>query len=372
VNITSESSANQSSTITTIPFHFPQNSLSEHELMLIQSELTASYTELKKIFRFYATNETASGYSMDKNDTILFLTDCKLINNGKMKFSTYEDIFSQCTEKLPNNRTNWNEMESLKSQLLPSGDDKSEENKSSELTANRFVSFILSIASLRYSQAALISDRLAMLLRHYVLKNARKLDSETFHLRIRNGEMSDIFRQYRKRLRRIFLHLANQSNSSFSNHINSSSPSPVLGPQPTNSSSSSSQSTATNPAVNLASPLTISITLASFIGFLRASKLVDTEMISLSTFTSLCRQVCYGEYCVSPSYLFLNTTTPSTSSGSSATPANLPVFRDIRLEFVHFTEALTALAVFRYPDPYTPMHRRVENFLSRDLNVILK
>ena len=53
-------------------------------------------------------------------------------------------------------------------------------------------------------------------------------------------------------------------------------------------------------------------------------------------------------------------------------PGIIGQVEELRMEYGEFVELLVAIACYRYPDPYTPLSVRVDNFLAREMHVIFK
>ena len=173
--------------------------VTDEEVGLVQVELTASYPDLRKIFRYYASNECEMGSSMNWKDVSALLNDAKL--TGKTQpiaiKGGYESIYHQSTSPVDVHR--------------PPPDDT---DPGMEVTASGFIDLLLRIAYHKYRGEGVggpgggapisMGEKLSMLLRHYIVKNCRKLDSDSFRVRYANVDFLDMLRKHKKKMKRVF------------------------------------------------------------------------------------------------------------------------------------------------------------------------
>ena len=381
--------------------HFADIGMTDEDKEGLQLELTAQFSELRKVFRYYSSNEWEHGSSLSLKDVMQLCTDCKLTAGTITTKSTastaatstsaaqlalkggYEAIFNQCAVPVDNHRgtstatTNASSTSAATSNVDSaavggSGDTLDE---TMEITPAAFVELLVRIAYNKYkstdssssaSTAATnagpsvsLAEKLSMLLRHYVLKNARKLDSEGFRVRYGNGEFSDMLRRHKKKVKKLFEVCAQKtylkdnnlpstnaatSNSTAATASNSAAGGGGEGSVADELSELAAQST---------SSLSVAVEVSQLLHILRGVKIVGGEggmtLDEFYTCVSHCRK-----------------------SDFITAPGIIGPLEELRMEYGEFVELLIAIACYRYPDPYTPLVQRVDNFLGRELNIVFK
>ena len=366
--------------------HFADIGMTEEDKEGLQLELTAQFSELRKVFRYYSSNEWEHGSSLSLKDVMQLCTDCKLTAGTITTKSTastaasstsaaqlalkggYEAIFNQCAVPVENHRgTNTSNQPTTDTTTDASTDE------TMEITPAAFIELLIRIAYNKYKTAdsggglagvagggggAVVSfgEKLSMLLRHYVLKNARKLDSEGFRVRYGNGEFSEMLRRHKKKVKKVF-EVCAQKTYLKDNNL------PTNTTTTTSSSSASTSSTTTTdnqPADELSelaaqstSSLSVAVEVSQLLHILRGVKIVGGEggltLDEFYTCVSHCRK-----------------------SDFITAPGIIGPLEELRMEYGEFVELLIAIACYRYPDPYTPLVQRVDNFLGRELNIVFK
>ena len=371
--------------------HFTDIGMSDEDKDGLQLELTAQFSELRKVFRYYSSNEWEHGSSLSLKDVMQLCTDCKLTAGSITTKSTaststssssaaqlalkggYEAIFNQCAVPVDNHRgtsTTTSAADTASSNTTSANDTSSSSmDETMEITPAAFVELLIRIAYNKYkstdsnssssssasssstSSGVVVSlaEKLSMLLRHYVLKNARKLDSEGFRVRYGNAEFSEMLRRHKKKVKKVFEVCAQKTYLKDNN-------------LPTNTASAASASGGSDglPAEELSelaaqstSSLSVAVEVSQLLHILRGVKIVGGEggmtLDEFYTCVSHCRK-----------------------SDFITAPGIIGPLEELRMEYGEIVELLIAIACYRYPDPYTPLVQRVDNFLGRELNIVFK
>ena len=377
--------------------HFADIGMTEEDRDGLQLELTAQFSELRKVFRYYSSNEWEHGSSLSLKDVMQLCTDCKLTAGTITTKSTastaaastsaaqlalkggYEAIFNQCALPVDNHRgtstaTPSATTTSTDSSTVGGGSDTLDETM--EITPAAFIELLIRIAYNKYKSTdtsstsssasasaasasagptVSLAEKLSMLLRHYVLKNARKLDSEGFRMRYGNGEFSEMLRRHKKKVKKLFEVCAQKTYLKDNLPTNAS----------TNNAGSASASGGSGGgdglvadelselAAQSTSSLSVAVEVSQLLHILRGVKIVGGEggmtLDEFYTCVSHCRK-----------------------SDFITAPGIIGPLEELRMEYGEFVELLIAIACYRYPDPYTPLVQRVDNFLGRELNIVFK
>ena len=372
--------------------HFVDIGMTEEDKDGLQLELTAQFSELRKVFRYYSSNEWEHGSSLSLKDVMQLCTDCKLTAGTITTKSTastassstsaaqlalkggYEAIFNQCALPVDNHRGTTTSSASTSTDSSTTGSGTEATDETMEITPAAFIELLIRIAYNKYKStdnnssssssattaspnagpAVSLAEKLSMLLRHYVLKNARKLDSEGFRVRYGNGEFSEMLRRHKKKVKKVF-EVCAQKTYLRDNNL----------PTTTATTSTANSSAAAGGgdgsvvdelselAAQSTSSLSVAVEVSQLLHILRGVKIVGGEggmtLDEFYTCVSHCRK-----------------------SDFITAPGIIGPLEELRMEYGEFVELLIAIACYRYPDPYTPLVQRVDNFLGRELNIVFK
>ena len=363
--------------------HFAELGMTEEDREGLQLELTAQFGELRKVFRYYSSNEWEHGSSLSLKDVMQLCTDCKLTAGTITTKSTastaasatssaqlalkggYEALFNQCAVPVDNHRGT-SASAGADSAAAAANTDAADETM--EITPAAFVELLIRIAYTKYKttdpassasapsagSTVSLAEKLSMLLRHYVLKNARKLDSEHFRVRYGNAEFSEMLRRHKKKVKKVFEVCAQKT---LSKDNNNTAPGAAAGAASASAGAGSGEGSAADELSELAaqstSSLSVAVEVSALLHILRGVKIVGGEggmtLDEFHTCVSHCRK-----------------------SDFITAPGIIGALEELRVEYGEFVELLIAIACYRYPDPYTPLVQRVDNFLGRDLNIVFK
>ena len=372
--------------------HFADIGMTDDDRDGLQLELTAQFSELRKVFRYYSSNEWEHGSSLSLKDVMQLCTDCKLTAGTITTKSTtstaasstsaaqlalkggYEAIFNQCAVPVDNHRgTNSATAVSSTTDSSANGSGSEATDETMEITPAAFIELLIRIAYNKYrttdsnssSSASTASaagptvslaEKLSMLLRHYVLKNARKLDSEGFRVRYGNADFSEMLRRHKKKVKKVFEVCAQKT---YARDNSGGLPGGVAAANAAaaGSGSGGSDGSAADELSELAaqstSSLSVAVEVSQLLHILRGVKIVGGDggmtLDEFYTCVSHCRK-----------------------SDFITAPGIIGPLEELRMEYGEFVELLIAVACYRYPDPYTPLVQRVDNFLGRELNIVFK
>lgn len=378
--------------------HFTDIGMTEEDREGLQLELTAQFSELRKVFRYYSSNEWEHGSSLSLKDVMQLCTDCKLTAGTITTKSTastaasstsaaqlalkggYEAIFNQCAVPVDNHRgTSAATTSNAESSATGGGSEATDETM--EITPAAFIELLIRIAYTKYKTAdntssstsssssspststaptVSLAEKLSMLLRHYVLKNARKLDSEGFRVRYGNGEFSEMLRRHKKKVKKVFEVCATKTylkDNNLPTNTSTTAANTASSSSAASAASGGSDGSVADELSELAAQSTSSLSVAVEVGqllhILRGVKIVGGDggmtLDEFYTCVSHCRK-----------------------SDFITAPGIIGPLEELRMEYGEFVELLIAIACYRYPDPYTPLVQRVDNFLGRELNIVFK
>ena len=373
--------------------HFVDIGMTDEDREGLQLELTAQFSELRKVFRYYSSNEWEHGSSLSLKDVMQLCTDCKLTAGAITTKSTastaasstsaaqlalkggYEAIFNQCAVPVDNHRGTSSTTTTTTDTTTSTSTDPAANgaDETMEITPAAFVELLIRIAYNKYNSpsttnptpstasasttaspanppqavAVSLAEKLSMLLRHYVLRNARRLDSEGFRVRYGNGEFSEMLRRHKKKVKKVF-EVCAQKTYLKDNNLPATSSSSLPAP-------SAADGLPAEEAGELAgqSSLAVAVEVSQLLHILRGVKIVGGDggmtLDEFYTCVSHCRK-----------------------SDFITAPGIIGALEELRMEYGEFVELLIAIACYRYPDPYTPLVQRVDNFLGRELNIVFK
>jgi hypothetical protein len=156
------------------------------EAALLSELLSAAFGDLRKIFKNYAQGDSdSSAATLNVAEFGLFVRDCKVWCKI-FPSSQLEPIFKQALAAVGAARS----------------------DAGGEMGPAAFVNALIRTAHGRFPESARLSQRVRLLLQYHVLNYAKRLDTDQFRVELRRQEFVELFRRYKRKLRKLFVFFA--------------------------------------------------------------------------------------------------------------------------------------------------------------------
>jgi len=313
---------------------------------MLQAELANDYQELAAIFRAYSraleagsasttttgSRNSASSFDvptvrkgsasdwsgcllMSSRDYAEWTRDLKIVSRTALKQAAVDEVFRAC--------------------ITPVGSGESGKVQSRlALGPSQFAEALVRLALLRYPGLSCLSDSVALFLRRDVLKRSRKVQPDLLRCRFQSTDYLELLRKHRRKLRKVFLTHASSGGGSAGG-----------------SGSGGSGSTSSGAASSYVDRY--SLEGKDLLQLLRLAKLIGGgEGVSVEDLYTVISNIKRGDYL--------------TYDNSAAEPETA------RLDYGEFCQAMVGVALYKNPDPFTPIWQRVDHFLTRDFMPSIK
>ena len=325
------------------------------EIAAVTGVLESHFIDLKRIYRHYSCAEPGSAGTMDLNEMWMLAKDTKLLSESNLTLHTVQDLFVITSEAFSQKSKTAGSMpgKSHRSRVNSQATGKSASEM--ELMAPEYVEMLVRIADVKFQGIAsafsdgsgtAVTDRLtlsqclAKLLDENIIPYACRSDADRFRRDLSSLQVKAVFRRHRDRLQSLFKHWCVPGED----HMDTS----------------------------------------RWRSFARDRNFLSeafTEAELFSVFNKI--QDEEGALLASAGGLTLSSNPKkrkgkdfSTKGGEDESTANDGAAKQAdrqeavaigqlndEMTFSEFSEGLAAIAVYKDPDPYLPMHQKIESFL---------
>lgn len=271
----------------------------EGDAEMLGAVLGGHAEHLRRVFRHYACSADGSASTMDSGEFYDFVRDCRMLTRKKR-----DGRLTNVDCDLVFRRVNWDGGEGGEQ-----GGDSS--NPDRELVPSEFVEALCRLARRKFGELA-PADALRRLLEKHVSLAAASVADE-FRKALAAPEVRDVFKRYRKALRKVFRHYADGGGGGRAKAV-----------------------------LNRVQNDSATVNMEEWRLLLQDAGLVDATLTvprANAIFSSV-QQAAGGE--------------PDDAA------------EDCQMNFAEFVEAVAAVAAYRSPDPYRPFHQRLAETLTRE------